>query len=87
MFIICTSLIVLITLIIHYKKFTLIILDEDFSRISKFNTSFYNILFSILLSLTISASIKVVGLLVVSSIMIIPVAKHLDLKKDSPRQY
>ncbi len=81
MFIICTSLIVLITLIIHYKKFTLIILDEDFSRISKFNTSFYNILFSILLSLTISASIKVVGLLVVSSIMIIPVAAAFRFKK------
>ncbi|BAK80786.1 metal ABC transporter permease [Candidatus Arthromitus sp. SFB-rat-Yit] len=80
-FIICTSLIVLITLILNYKKFVLMILDEDFYKVSKFNTSFYNVLFSVLLSLTISASIKVIGLLVVSSIMIIPVAASFRFKK------
>lgn len=84
-FIICTSLIVIGTLLIYYRKFALIILDEDFAKISKFNTSFYNVLFSILLSLTISASIKVVGLLVVSSIMVIPVAASFRFKQGFSR--
>lgn len=80
-FIVTTSLIVLILLIVYFKKFTLIILDEEFANISKFNSNFFNILFSVLLSATISASIKVVGLLVVSSIMIIPVAASFRFKQ------
>lgn len=80
-FIICTSIIVLIFLIKYYRKFTLVILDEDFANISKFNNSFFNTLFSVLLSATISASIKVVGLLVVSSIMVIPVATSFRFKQ------
>lgn len=80
-FIILTSLIVLILLIIYHKKFILIILDEDFANISKLNNNFFNILFSILLSATISISIKIVGLLVVSSIMVIPVAASFKFNK------
>ncbi len=80
-FIICTSIIVLTLLIKYHRKFALIILDEDFSTISKFNNGFFNILFSILLSATIAASIKVVGLLVVSSIMVIPVASSFRFKQ------
>lgn len=80
LFIIIVSFIVFILLILFYKKFALTILDEDFATISKINTPFFNILFSVLLSATISASIKVVGLLVVSSIMVIPVASSLIFK-------
>ncbi len=79
-FIILVSLFVIFLLSFFYKRFALIILDEDFSRVSKFKTSLFNIIFSCLLSLTISASIKVVGLLVVSSIMVIPVASSFRFK-------
>lgn len=74
LFIIITSIVVILGLIKYSRRFALIILDEDFSKISNLKTSFFNVMFSVLLSLTISASIKVVGLLVVSSIMVIPVA-------------
>lgn len=80
-FVICTSIFVLTFLIKYYRKFTLVILDEDFANISKFNSSFFNMLFSILLSATITASIKVVGLLIVSSVMIIPVATSFRFKQ------
>lgn len=81
LFIICTSIIILLLLVKYHKKFALVILDEDFANISKFNNSFFNILFSVLLSATIAASMKVVGLLVVSSIMVIPVAASFRFKQ------
>ena len=80
-FIICTSILILTLLIKYFKKFTLSILDEDFANISKFNNQFFNVLFSVLLSATIASALKVIGLLVVSSIMIIPVAISLRFNK------
>ena len=51
------------------------------ARISGINTKFINYLFTIMVAATISVSIRVMGILVVSSIMIIPVASAMQLRK------
>lgn len=64
-----------------YDKLLYTTFDEEGARISGINTKFINYLFTIMVAATISVSIRVMGILVVSSIMIIPVASAMQLKK------
>jgi len=48
--------------------------DEDFARASGLPVWFYNVLVSVLAAVTVSVAMRTVGLLLVSALMIIPVA-------------
>ncbi|MCW2753977.1 MAG: znuB [Marmoricola sp.] len=48
--------------------------DEDFARTSGLNVRFYNVLISVLAAVSVSVAMRTVGLLLVSALMIIPVA-------------
>jgi zinc transport system permease protein len=48
--------------------------DEDFARTSGLPVRFYNVLMSVLAAVTVSVAMRTVGLLLVSALMIIPVA-------------
>ena len=48
--------------------------DEDFARTTGLSVRFYNVLISVLAAVTVSLAMRTVGLLLVSALMIIPVA-------------
>jgi len=48
--------------------------DEDFARTTGLRVGFYNVLISVLAAVTVSLSMRTVGLLLVSALMVIPVA-------------
>lgn len=62
---------------INYKEMFLMFFDEDAAGVSGLPIRFYNILITMLTALVISVSIKIVGALLVSSLLTIPVACSL----------
>lgn len=48
--------------------------DEEFARVAGLNVRFYNILVSVLAAVTVTVAMRTVGLLLVSALMVVPVA-------------
>ncbi len=78
--VIALSIFSLISLILLYHKLVYISFDEDISKIAGIRVKTINYLFSILVAATISVSLKIVGMLVLSSMIALPVATALQLK-------
>ena len=53
--------------------------DEEFARVSGLNVSFYNVLIAVLAAVTATVAMRTVGLLLVSALMIVPVATAQQL--------
>jgi zinc transport system permease protein len=81
LFIVVTSLIVLLTILLFYKEMLSIVFDEEFARISGIPRKWVNLIFAVLVALTISIAMRVVGILLVSSLITIPVAAGLKVGK------
>ncbi|HEX2306455.1 MAG TPA: metal ABC transporter permease [Nitrososphaeraceae archaeon] len=79
--ILITAAIVIPVIYIFYKKLVLIIFDEKQARVSGLNVTWINTLFIILASITIIASIRLVGVLLISSLIVIPNITALILGK------
>jgi zinc transport system permease protein len=62
---------------LHFKELFLMFFDEDAAGVSGLPLRFYNIMITMLTALVISVSIKIVGALLVSSLLTIPVASSL----------
>jgi zinc transport system permease protein len=70
--ILITAAIVIPVIYMLYKKLVLIIFDENQAKVSGLNVTWINTLFIILASITIIASIRLVGVLLISSLIVIP---------------
>ena len=70
--ILITDAIVLPVIYVLYKKLVLIIFDENQAKVSGLNVSWINTIFIILASITIIASIRLVGVLLISSLIVVP---------------
>lgn len=70
-------LLVLAVVMIYYKELFLITFDEDAASVNGLPLRFLNMLMTVLTSLVISVSIKVVGGLLISALLTIPVACSL----------
>ena len=70
--ILITDAIVIPVIYLLYKKLVLIIFDENQAKVSGLNVSWINTLFIILASITIIASIRLVGVLLISSLIVVP---------------
>ena len=75
------SVITFIILFFLFNSLVYITFDEDGAKIAGIKVKILNYIFILLVSLTISISIKIVGILVISSLIAIPVATSLQLKK------
>lgn len=75
------SIISVITLILLYDKLVYITFDEDGARIAGIKVKLINYIFALLVSATISVSIRIMGILVLSSMLAVPVATALQLNK------
>jgi zinc transport system permease protein len=55
--------------------------DEDFARTTGLSVRFYNVLISVLAAVTVSVAMRTVGLLLVSALLVIPVATAQQFSK------
>ena len=79
--VIILSAIFVLTLILLYNQLIYIAFDEDGAKIAGVKVKIINYIFSILVAAAISVSIRIVGVLVLSSMTALPVAAALQLKK------
>lgn len=56
------------------KKLIFVSFDEDYARVSGLNVRFLNIFYSLILSLVIVLSIRLVGIILVNGLLVIPAA-------------
>lgn len=65
---------------IMYNKLMYVTFDEEGAKISGINIKLINYVFTLLVGATISMSIRIMGLLVISSIIVVPVATAMQLE-------
>lgn len=75
------SVISVLTLIFLYHQMVYIAYDEETAKIAGVRVRLINYVFSILVASAISVSIRIVGVLVISSMIALPVATALQLGK------
>jgi zinc transport system permease protein len=75
------SLISVVTLILLYHQMIYIAYDEETAKIAGVKVKLINYIFSILVAAAISVSVRIVGVLVLSSMIALPVATALQLGK------
>lgn len=75
------AVVVLAVVAIFFKELFLLTFDEDAASVSGLPVGFFNILVTVLTALVISVSIKIVGALLVSALLTVPVAASLVLAK------
>jgi zinc transport system permease protein len=74
------GVIVLVVLILLWKEWVAITLDPDFARVAGMPVTPLEILFTILVGLTVVVATRLVGVLLVSSLMIIPAIAAIQLR-------
>lgn len=79
------SIISVFTLIFLYNQMLYIAYDEEAAKIAGVKVKLINYVFSILVASAISVSIRIVGVLVLSSMIALPVATALQLRKGFKR--
>jgi zinc transport system permease protein len=72
---------VIVVVLVNFKELFLMFFDEEAAGVSGLPLQAYNIVITILTALVISVSIKIVGALLVSSLLTIPVACSLILAR------
>lgn len=75
------SVVVLLAVLFLYKELFYITFDEESARLAGIPVKAINFIFTLLTAVTISISARTVGTLVISSLMVLPVASALQLAK------
>lgn len=75
------GILIIITIKLLYKELFYIAFDEVSAKLSGIPVGYINLLFIVLIASTITLSMRIVGILLVSSLMILPVATSLQLAK------
>lgn len=79
--VIAITFVVLVFLRIFYKELFVLSFDEEYSKASGLPSKAIHILFMIVTALVIAASMRIVGILLVSSLMTLPVAAAMRIAK------
>jgi len=75
------TVIVIITLVIFYKELLYISFDEESAKVSGLPVQRLNMLFMSLAAVTVSLSMRIVGILMVGALMVIPVLSALQISR------
>lgn len=75
------SVMVAILFIIYYRKLFTVTFDEDFSKASGLNTNWYTTLIAILTAITIVVGMRMMGTMLISSIIIFPALTSMRIFK------
>ncbi len=73
--------VVILLLIAFYKELIFMTFDEESAQVAGIPTSFINTIFIILAAVTIALSMPIIGVLLISALMVIPVVTALQFKK------
>jgi len=68
------SVLILIFLSFYFSKITLVLLDPTEAKLRKINVNFYELLFYLILGLTVILGIKLVGIILITAFLILPPA-------------
>jgi len=79
--VIIIAIFVVISIIVLYKELFLLSFDEEYAVASGINAKWIHYLFILLVALVVSVSMRVVGVLLVSSLMTLPVAASIRIAK------
>lgn len=80
--IISISILVILAFIYTYYGLLSISIDKTSARLSSVNIKLNDYLFTLLLAITIAISARIVGILIISSLMVLPVATAMMLGKN-----
>jgi len=75
------GVIVLIAVLVLYKEFFVISLDEELAAVSGIPTKALNVVLILLAALTVSLSLRIVGVLLIGALMVIPVIAAMQYGK------
>ncbi|WP_026485797.1 metal ABC transporter permease [Caldanaerobius polysaccharolyticus] len=73
---------VVVTITLLYKELLYIAFDEEAAGVSGIPVSAINTIFTLLIAITVAISMKIVGALLVSALMVIPPAASLKIAKN-----
>mgnify|MGYP001321557805 CR=1 FL=1 len=80
--VIVVSVVVLVLFLLLYKELFYISLDERSARLAGVPVGVVNFIFTIMIAVTVSVAARTVGALMVSSMMVVPVACAMQLGKN-----
>ncbi|MGE5672420.1 MAG: metal ABC transporter permease [Mycobacterium leprae] len=75
------GLLVLAALLLLYKELLSVTFDEELARISGLPVRLVNLVYVVLTAVTVAVSMRVVGVLLVSALMVVPVATALQVAR------
>ncbi len=75
------AVVIFTLLILFYKELVYITFDEESAKVSGLPVKFINTLFIILVALTVSLAIPIIGILLITALIVIPVVTALQLRK------
>ena len=73
------SIIIIIIYILYYNYFFVLSFDDNFSKVSGVNIDIYNNIFAIVLAIIIVLSIKLVGSLLISALIVFPALTCMNI--------
>jgi len=74
-------LLVLSTIIVFYKEFFLVSLDEEIAEANGIKANTFNLAIIVLAAFSVSLSIKIVGALLIGALMVIPVMTAMQFRR------
>jgi zinc transport system permease protein len=77
--ILTVSVLVILTIILLYKELFLLSFDEEFAKASGLAAKSLHFIFIVMVALVIAASMRIVGIMLVSSLMTLPVAASIRI--------
>ncbi|MEO4052331.1 metal ABC transporter permease [Solibacillus sp. CAU 1738] len=81
MVVVAIAIVVIIFLTLFFKELFVLSFDEEYAKASGLPAKWIHLLFMIVVALVIAASMRIVGILLVSSLMTLPVAAAMRLAK------
>ena len=81
MIVVGVAIVVIIFLVLFFKELFVLSFDEEYAKASGLPARFVHLLFMIVVALVIAASMRIVGILLVSSLITLPVAAAMRLAK------
>jgi zinc transport system permease protein len=79
--VIATGAAVLLTFILLYRALFYMVFDEEAARLAGVPVRRVNFIFTLLIALTVSVAVRTIGALIVSSLMVLPVACAMQVAK------
>ncbi|MCF6408501.1 metal ABC transporter permease [Pseudalkalibacillus salsuginis] len=74
-------ILVVIAVVLFYKELFLLSFDEDQAQVSGIRSRFIHSMFMVMVALVIAASMRIVGILLVSSLITLPVAASIRIAR------